>query len=199
METPNERDTKEAQWMDRGRAGLEVIKRIGMTDVVADDTPALIWKAHDCILMLVRDGRILIVDDDGETEAIPADYVSLLYPLFLQVAAVEILDAGNALRAKQGGVPKPTPPHFVPPPRYGDLPFQFYIAPNCEGDLLTHPPRIKRDDEGLQRLETKGHDGWHEGDVVETAVRVEEFGLVLVTTDDATYLMTAHDFDTPIE
>jgi hypothetical protein len=80
----------------------------------------------------------------------------------------------------------------------GDLPFQFNIAPNCEGDILSHPPRVKRDAEGFQRLEQKNDDGWHDAGVVEKVTRVEP-GLVVVMTDDAAYLMRAQDFDTPAE
>lgn len=73
------------------------------------------------------------------------------------------------------------------------------IAPNCEGDILTHPPRIVRDAEGFQRLELKGDDGWSDQGVVEEVTRLERYGLVLVATDIQAFLMTAHDFDNPAE
>lgn len=75
----------------------------------------------------------------------------------------------------------------------------LFVAPNCEGDILSHPPRIVRDAEGFQRVELKGFDGWDDHGVVEEVTRMERYGLVLVATDSAAYLMTTEDFDTPIE
>ena len=64
---------------------------------------------------------------------------------------------------------------------------------------MSHPPRIVRDGAGVQRVEMKGDDGWHDEGVVEEVTRLEHSGLVLVATDEASYLMTAADFDTPAE
>src|SRR3712207_6891345 len=58
---------------------------------------------------------------------------------------------------------------------------------------LTHPPRVRRDSEGLQRVELRGSGGWRAEGVVEEVVRLERWGLVLVATDDTAYLMTAED------
>jgi hypothetical protein len=76
---------------------------------------------------------------------------------------------------------------------------EIHIAPNCDGDILSHPPRIIRDHEGFQRLELRGDDGWKEYGVVEEVTRLERYELVLVATDTQAFLMTAQDFDNPIE
>ncbi len=49
----------------------------------------------------------------------------------------------------------------------------FLAAPNCDPDILTHPPHIRRDSEGLQRVELRGSDGWRAEGVVEEVVRLE--------------------------
>src|SRR5215218_1129527 len=72
-------------------------------------------------------------------------------------------------------------------------------APNCEGSTLSYPPRIVRDAEGFQRVQLKGIDGWEDEGVVEYVTRLEARGLVLVVTADTVYLMTAQDYDHPLE
>ena len=74
---------------------------------------------------------------------------------------------------------------------------EVYTAPSLEASSLTNAPRIRRDAEGFQRLQTQGVDGWNTGDVVEEVVRLERWGVVLVATDDGAYLMPAAEYDTP--
>ena len=72
-------------------------------------------------------------------------------------------------------------------------------APNCHPDRLSSPPRVRRDIEGLLRLEQHGNDGWSDEGVIEEVSRLERSGLVLVATDSQSFLMTAKDFDIPAE
>ena len=77
---------------------------------------------------------------------------------------------------------------------------ELNIAPNCEGSILAHPPRIMVIDDALF-LQLKGDDGWDDvGYPVLDIKRMDAHdGLVLVATPEQVFLMTAADFDTPIE
>ncbi len=77
---------------------------------------------------------------------------------------------------------------------------ELNIAPNCEGSILAHPPRIMVIDDALF-LQLKGDDGWDDvGYPVLEIKRMDAHdGLVLVATPEHVYLMTAADFDTPSE
>ena len=70
-------------------------------------------------------------------------------------------------------------------------------APSLEPEMLSQAPRIRTDAEGFRRIELHGFDGWSDAGVVEEVVRLERYGVVLVATDEAAYLMTAQDFDNP--
>lgn len=72
-------------------------------------------------------------------------------------------------------------------------------SPSCYPDRLSSPPHVRRDIEGLLRLELHGIDGWSDEGVIEEVSRLERYGLVLVATDSQSFLMTAEDFDTPAE
>lgn len=101
---------------------------------------------------------------------------------------------------KDEPAPAPTPPVYKAPVYPRAMPLgELYMAPNCDGSILTHPPRVRQDIEGFQRLELLGDDGWQDYGVVEEVTRLERHGLVLVATDSSAYLMGAKDFDHPIE
>ena len=70
-------------------------------------------------------------------------------------------------------------------------------APNLDPDILTYPPRVMPGEDGQPHLETYGNDGWHDNGPVLEIVRLERHGMVLVATDEETFMMTAHDYDQP--
>lgn len=85
---------------------------------------------------------------------------------------------------------------------------ELAVAPNCQPDILSNPPRVVTI-EGARYLQIKGNDGWvmdadmdgseHGYPVLEVSRLEAHGGLVLIATPGQVVLMTAQDFDHPIE
>jgi hypothetical protein len=211
---------KNAQWLKQGRDGLAAIRRAERGEP-GDGTIAHVQQYDDELVVLTNDGRIrVILDGDLSAglqteEAIEAADVARFFRFFFPIAFAQISEIAKALKEKEA---KTAPEEAAAaakkrrrdayidrvltnsgPPAGSRREFTLFVAPNCEGDILTLPPRIVRDPEGVQRVETGNGEDWHEQGVVEEVTRLERYGLVLVATDEAAYLMTAEDFDHPIE
>ena len=200
-----------AKWLHEGRACLQVIKRIeaGTIDESVGSVPVGVTFDGDHILSLCENGQLWIMPDGPATEAfndpeiMPAAKVAMLYRFFWPIA---VADASEIMKqvgeAKQAAPPKPEPePERDDKEHYSRAQrLELRIAPNCEGDILTYPPRIVTVD-GTQFVQLKGHDGWHGPNypVLEVTRMEAHDGLVLVATPEQVFLMTAADFDNPIE
>ena len=200
----------------KGREQLQVIKRIeaGTIDESIGSVPVGVTTDGDHVLSLCENGSLWIMPDGPATEAfkdpeiMPAAKVAMLYRFFWPMLVAEVCEIatalgkgdpekakkrrqdayiGRVLSSSRADDPYPTMANIM-------------IAPNCEGDILTHPPRIVRDAEGFQRLQTGNGEEWHDQGVVEEVTRLAAHGgLVLVATDTEVFLMTAQDFNNPIE
>ena len=200
-----------ATWLRKGRAGLQVIRRIeaGTIDESIGSVPVGVTADGDHLLSLCENGSIWIMPNGPVSEAfkepdvLPAAKVAMLYRFFWPMLVAEVCEIATAVdatkKARQAAYVDRVLSYSPADDPYPTT-INLRIAPNCEGDILTHPPRIVTID-GSQFVQLKGHDGW-DGErypVLEVTRMDAHDGLVLVATPEQVFLMTAADFDNPIE
>lgn len=194
-----------AQTLDGAKRAAAVLQ--SPIDSKAGGEPAYLDMGAGLVLSLNADSTFTMASlERGGRELLhlTAQETRALYLFWLPICTEAIMQqmaASAAERQAKREAEPPAPAPVVHHPQYPQTMAlgELYTAPNCEASILTHPPRVKCDPEGMQRLELHGFDGWTDHGVVEEVTRLERHGLVLVATDTSAYLMGAADFDSPLE
>lgn len=150
---------------------------------------------------LERGGRPSVVLTRDETQALYRFWVPICGELIMQRIKEAVAERqAEREREEQARVEVVTILEERKQARRQQRVIDIAVAPDCVPDTLSYPPRIVTAPDGSQRLQLHGNDGWKDEGVVEEVTRLGAHGgLVLVATDSTVYLMTAQDFDHPIE
>ena len=146
---------------------------------------------------LERDGRPLLSLTPDETRLLFRFWLPICAQAVMQQIALTVAERIEVKGKESAAPPEPEPEeqHAIRPQR-----LELLAAPNCDASVLTFPPRVVTVD-GTQFVELKGYDGW-DGErypVLEVTRMDAHEGLVLVATPEQVFIMTATDYEDPIE